>query len=312
MGRILVIGASNTDLVVTSERLPRPGESVIGNRFATFAGGKGANQAVAARRAGSEVAMMMAVGDDLFGGQMLKNMEAEGIDASLAQVIAGEASGVALIMVGQNGENMISVALGANLKLEPQAVEKVDFSRYTHVLLQLEIPLATVCAAAHRAKDAGCSVILTPAPVSGELPADLYPAVDLLLPNRGELELITRHPIQSEADLAEAARKMHALGSRAVLVTLGAEGSLLFDAAGAHRFGAIEVNAVDTVGAGDCFSGSLAAALAEGRPMQDAVRFATAAAALSVQRPGAQCSYCQRTEIDEFLAKTKIVSGAAD
>ena len=295
--RILVIGSANTDMVIKAERLPSPGESIIGERFEIFAGGKGANQAVAASRAGGSVTFLGAVGQDAFGEQTAANLARDAIDTSLLKAVPGVASGVALIIVGKEGENLIAVAPGANLHLTPQDLERVDFSRYGTILLQLEIPLDTVEAAIVRAQAAGCRVILNPAP-SVRVPEGLLNGIDILVPNRGELALLSGQPVETEADLLSAARGLHQhQGVRWVIVTLGAMGALWFDGAATHRQAGLRVAAVDTVGAGDCFIGALAAALGQGRAMPEALSFASAAAALSVQKPGAQPSFPTEPEI---------------
>ena len=292
---VLILGFVNTDLVIRSPRLPRPGETVLGGEFYQAAGGKGANQAVAAARATGEhgrVAFIGAVGDDDYGRESRRGLLAEGIDCSHLKEIASVASGIALILVDEHGENLISVASGANARLLPADVDAFPTSLFQQCkvfLACLESPLATVERGLTRAKEQRLITILNPAPVEDSAAVKkLLPLVDLLTPNELELAALAGIPVDTLESAAAAAKIVLSLGARQIIVTLGAAGSVVVDETGtAHHIPAFPVTPIDTTAAGDCFSGSLAAALAEGQPLLTAARFASAAAALSVTRRGA-------------------------
>ncbi len=303
MKRVLVIGSSNTDMVIRVPRIPRPGETILGGTFTMAAGGKGANQAVAAARAGGRVTFVARVGDDVFGERALANFETDGLDARFIVRTAGSASGVALINVDEHGENSISVASGANTLLSIVDVDRADdaFAAADIVLLQLESPLETVEAAARKAGERGVPVVLNPAPAR-PLEDGLLRRVAVLTPNEHEAEILTGVAVRDERGAREAAARLHARGPATVVITLGERGVF----AAAREFegllSAFKVDPVDTTAAGDVFNGALAVALAEKLPLVDALRFAQAAAAISVTRPGAQPSAPMREEIDAFLA----------
>ncbi len=304
--RVTVVGSANTDMVVRVPRAPLPGETVLGADFQRLAGGKGANQAVAAARAGAEVTFVGAAGADEFGQSARRSLAAEGIDVSAFAEIEDVASGVALIFVDHSGQNSIAVAPGANSLLTPeyvwqhrQLVETADI-----VVLQLEVPLAVVEEAARLAKDAGVPVLLDPAPAQ-ELPDTLLQCVSVLTPNELEMQQLVRFDDAVSGTPELAARKLSERGCQSVIVTLGEEGAVWFRRSGDLRCSGDRVRAVDTTGAGDVFTGALAAELGRGRPEKEALAFATAAAGLSVQRPGAQASAPGRLEIDAVV-------GAAD
>jgi len=305
VSRILVIGSSNTDMVIRVAALPRPGETVLGGEFAINGGGKGANQALAAARAGGAVTFLARVGDDDFGRRALDGLGAAGIDTGPCIVDADSPSGVAQILVDAHGENCIAVAPGANARLVPGdlAAAGGHFLPGNLVLLQLETPLATVAAALADAREAGCRTVLNPAPAQ-PLAGDLLALVDLLTPNESEAEHLTGIPVSDDASAAAAADALHGQGVATVLLTRGARGVFLFEGAGnggQRAFPAFEVNAVDSTAAGDVFNGCLVAALAEGRDLGEAIPFAQAGAALSVQCPGAQDSVPGRAAIEAFL-----------
>ena len=303
--RIVVVGSSNTDLVVTLPALPKPGETLLGGDLLTAQGGKGANQAVAAARLGAAVTLVGCVGDDDFGATSLAQYAREGMDTSRIRVVAGAPSGVALIFVGATGENMIAVAPGANLRLTPADIEAAApvIQAADVLLLQLETPLATVLSAARLAHAAGVKVILNPAPAQ-PLPASLLALVDVLTPNEREALLVSGLP--ADAAPMAAAVRLHSLGVKTVVITLGAAGALIKTAEqAAFTAPGFRVPAVDTVAAGDAFNGGLAVALAQGQPLATAVRFANAVAAVAVTRPGAQASLPSAQEAAAFLEARK-------
>lgn len=300
---ILVIGSSNTDMIVKADRIPLAGETVLGGEFLTAPGGKGANQAVAAARAGGEVVFIARVGNDGFGKQALAGFAKEGIDTEHVITDAVAPSGVALIVVAKNGENSIAVAPGANRKLSREDIEnaKALFSRVALVVMQLETPLEAVQAAADLAESAGTPIILNPAPASA-LPLELLRKLTVLTPNETEAELLTGIKIESFDDAGRAASVFRAMGVQTVAITLGARGAFVATDDRMFTVPAFRVDAVDTTAAGDTFNGALAVALAEGEPIESAVHFANAAAAISVTRLGAQPSVPRREEILRLLA----------
>jgi ribokinase len=299
---IVVVGSSNTDLTVFTGYLPSPGETVLGGKLERAGGGKGANQAVAAARAGGQVAFVARVGDDDFGHSTLGNLKQEGICADFVTIDPEAASGVALIMVEKSGENLIAVAPGANARLTPADVHaaREAIAEADVLLVQLEIPLETVAAAVHAAREAGTRVMLNPAPAPPEGLADeVLRGIDYLTPNTGEAaRLLDAPPDLSAGELAEG---LVAAGVGAVALTLGASGVCVHDGSTHAVIAAPKVEPVDTVGAGDCFAGALAVALAEGMPLRRAAHFAVCAAALSVERVGAQPSMPRRAEIDRLV-----------
>lgn len=298
---ILVIGSSNTDMVIRTEHLPLPGETVIGGTFFMNPGGKGANQAVAVARLGGQVAFVCKTGSDIFGHQAQQLFSEEGIDSSYVFSDTKNPSGVALITVDTHAENCIVVAPGANahltvadLKHSDRAVEKADI-----VLLQLEIPMETVEEAAVMARRLGKKVVLNPAPAS-KLSPRLLESLYVITPNETEAEMISGIHIVDGASAEAAARKIASMGVPNVIVTLGTRGALVFDGTDCEIVPACKVQAVDTTAAGDVFNGALVVALAEGRSLTEAARFACKASAISVTRVGAQSSVPYRTEVDIF------------
>jgi ribokinase len=303
MKNVLVVGSSNTDMIIRVPHIPRPGETILGGAFSMAAGGKGANQAVAAARAGGRVTFVARVGDDLFGRQALEGFARDGIDARSVLATPGSASGIALITVDERGENSISVASGANALLSIADVEAAGgaFAAADIVLLQLESPPETVEAAARAAKGKGIPVILNPAPARS-LDDGLLRLVSVLTPNEHEAEFLTGIAVTDAGSAMKAAARLRARGAAAVIVTLGEKGVCASAEAYEGHTPAFEVQPVDTTAAGDVFNGALAVALAEKRSLGDAIRFAQAAAAISVTRPGAQPSAPDQAEIGAFLA----------
>lgn len=305
--RIVVVGSSNTDMVVTTPRLPRPGETLLGGRFLQAAGGKGANQAVAAARAGARVTLVARVGDDLFGRAAIEGFEHEGIDTRYVSIDPDEPSGVALILVDGKGENLISVAPGANATLQPCHVDQAAavIAEADLLLTQLETPLTSVRRALEIAQAAGVPVLLNPAPAPTQsLPEDLFAGVSVLTPNRVELAQITGRSVDTREFIHSSCKYLLDRGTGSVVVTLGAEGAAFVSREGVEPIPPYPVSPLDTVGAGDCFSACLAVALAEGRPPVEAACFAAVAAALSTTRTGAQPSMPARAEVDAACAGT--------
>jgi ribokinase len=301
---VVVVGSSNTDMILRVSHVPRPGETLLGGEFLTAAGGKGANQAVAAARAGGRTAFVARLGSDSLGDEALANFRKEGLDVSRVVRDKVKPSGVALIFVGADGENSIGVAGGANQRLSPGdiAAARGVISRGRILLVQLETPLKTVEAAARLARRAGAEVILNPAPAQ-KLPSALLRNVSILTPNESEAELLTGVKATGVASAALAARILLGRGVGTVIVTLGAAGALVATRSGEWQVPGFRVRAVDTTAAGDVFNGALAARLAEGAPLLEAVRFANAAGALSVMRHGAQPSIPSRSAINRLLKK---------
>ena len=285
-GSVLVIGSINADLVVTLDRLPEPGETVTGGRFARHGGGKGANQAVAAARAGARVRFAGAVGDDDLGAAAIEQLAAEGVDVGAIARLDGEATGVALIAVDREGRNQIAVASGANARvgaaLVARALEAAALGPGDVVLVGFEVPDAAVVAGARAAAEAGARAILNPAPAR-DLPGGLLGHGVLLTPNGLEAAALT-----GETEPAAAARALARCTNAPVVVTVGADGALLAERDGIVAIPAPEVEVVDTTGAGDAFNGALAAGLAAGAGVEEAARRAVEAASASVRRAGAR------------------------
>ncbi|HEX4836108.1 MAG TPA: ribokinase [bacterium] len=304
MVTVCVVGSLNMDLVVRAPRLPRVGETVTGGTFATFPGGKGANQAVAAARLGARVAMMGTVGDDAFGRQLIDGLTREAIDVAHVRVDAGAATGVAMIGVDGEGRNMIMVASGANVRVR---AADVDAARDAVIgarvlLLQLEVPLEAVLRAAAMARAAGALVCLDPAPAV-PLPDALYACVDVINPNEVEAQTLTGVEIRSIADAERAAVVLQARGPRVAVVKLGDRGAFYLAPDARGHVPAVVTRAVDTTAAGDAFAAALGVALGEGRGVPDAVAFATRAAGIKVTRMGAQAGMPTRAEVEEAVRR---------
>lgn len=287
MKNILVIGSSNTDMVVRVGGLPLPGETVLGDQFQIFAGGKGANQAVAAQRAGATVRFLGAVGSDDFGKAAIDALVDEGIDTDAVQVIGGVPSGVALILVDQNGENCIAVAPGANAHITPEVVHEYGhiFPDVGFLLVQLEMPMDAVEKAIALAAENDVKVILNPAPAAS-LSDTLLKNLFCITPNASELKTLTGKDVRNAKTAAAAASVLLQRGVQNVVVTLGEAGALICNSDGTHHEKAVAVQVVDTTGAGDTFNGVFTAKLAAGKSLRDALRLAVAAATLSVQYAG--------------------------
>jgi ribokinase len=302
--RIAVIGSANTDLVTFADTFPRPGETIFGQRFDIGFGGKGANQAVAARLCGAEVLMIAKIGDDLFGEATIKNFQSFGIDTRHVQIVPGVSTGVAPIFVEPNGQNRIIVVKGANDHLTPPDVDaaSAELTAVDTIILQFEVPLPTIYHTVRFARTHGVRCIVNPAPA---LSADLasLTAADYFIPNETEAETLTGLPVRSLQDAQACATALLAKGFRRVVLTLGARGSLIAGPEGSVHVPAFPVTAVDTTGAGDAFIGSLATWLTEGLPEQEAVADANLYAALSTTRVGTQKSFPTRAAFEAKRAK---------
>jgi len=302
---IVVVGSSNTDMVVKGDRLPAPGETVVGGSFVMAAGGKGANQAVAAARLGAGVTFVAKVGADVFGDQAIAGYRKEGIVTDFILRDPDHHTGVALILVDDKGENLISVASGANHHLEPRDVEKAAERIRTAdvVVVQLEIPMDAVACAARLASEVGVPVILDPAPApAGPLDSDLLRHIAYLKPNATEAERLTGVRVEDEATARKAADKLRAGGVRDTIITLGAKGAFWLGPMGSGFLPGFRVEALDSTAAGDAFSGGLACGLARRLPLEESVRYASLVGALSVTRLGAQPSLPTGEEVRRFAA----------
>jgi ribokinase len=312
MPRVIVLGSSGHDLTIRLPRLPAVGETCLGGALERGPGGKGANAAVAARKAGAEVVLITAYGDDLFGRATREDNARAGLDLSHARVVASAPGQVALIFVDGEGRNQIGVAPGASARFLPGDIDRLpdDLFRRKDVLLAcLELPLETVARGLERAHCAGVTTILNPAPADPSIQgAGLVKHVDVITPNQEELRALTGLPAGTIAEAQRASARLLERGWRTVIATLGDQGCLLSTRDEFHHLPALRVEAVDTVGAGDAFNGALAVALTEGFGLRDAARWANVAAALATTRPGAQSGLPGRPEIathhERYIGKT--------
>lgn len=285
--KILIIGSSNTDMVVKTKEFPKPGETVLGGTFMMNPGGKGANQAVAAARLGADVRFVAKLGEDIFGKQAMTGFEREGLDTSFIVHTPNFASGVALITVSESGENEIVVASGANMDLKPTDLPNTIFEDVAFVLIQLEIASATVRYIIQKCAQLGLKLIVNPAPAI-RLDDDLLKNVYLITPNETETQILTGIYPENEQQLKQATNIFKEKGVRNVIITLGKKGVYVDAPYLTGMLPAVEVTAIDTTAAGDVYNGALVAALANGKPWLDACNFAANAAAISVTRMGAQ------------------------
>jgi ribokinase len=304
---VIVFGSINMDLVARTPRLPAPGETLMGHSFESIPGGKGANQAVAAARLGIPTQLVGRVGNDKFGQELLQGLQASLVGCDPILIDDSIHSGVAMIAVDDASENHIIVIPGAN-----GHVDQADVTRLQAILpgaivllLQLEIPLAAVVAAAQAAKQAGVQVILDPAPAHPDLPDDLYPLIDIITPNQVEASQLVGFPVTDWASAENAALVLLQRGVHTAIVKLGSIGALCLSPTQMFHIPAFPVTPVDTVAAGDAFNGALAAALASRFPLRLASSHAAAAAALAVTKPGAQLSLPTRSQLDAFLKKNQ-------
>lgn len=302
--RVVVVGSLNLDLVTTADRRPNAGETLVGRSFATFVGGKGLNQAIAAARLGAHTSMVGRVGQDAFGQRLRRALAADAIDDAFVQDDADASTGTATIIVDAQGDNSIIVVAGANGRLSLADVEQAaDAIRAADVLvMQLEVPLPTVQRAAEIARAAGVRVLLNPAPAQ-PLPDDLLRLVDVLVPNESETALLTGQAVSDNASAARAAQALLQRGVGAVVLTLGPRGALLATAAQTERIPGYRVQVVDTTAAGDAFCGALAVQLASGQPLPAAARFANAAGALATTVLGAEPAMPRAEAVRAFVAQ---------
>lgn len=301
-GKLVVLGSINADHILNLKSFPAPGETVTGNQYQVAFGGKGANQAVAAGRSGADIAFIACVGDDDTGERVRQQLSKDGIDTSPVRVISGESTGVALIFVNGEGENVIGIHAGANAALSPLLVEaqKTLIADASALLMQLESPVESVFAAAQIANNNNTTVILNPAPAR-QLPDELLALVDIITPNETEAETLTGIRVDNDTDAAKAAQALHDKGIEMVIITLGQRGVWASVNGQGTRIPGFNVKAIDTIAAGDTFNGALVTALLEDKPLKDAIRFAHAAAAIAVTRKGAQPSVPWRSETDDFM-----------
>ena len=299
MRKIIVIGSSNTDMVIKAHKLPLPGETILGGDFLMNLGGKGANQAVATARLACSTVFISKIGDDVFGKMALAQFEKEGIHTDFVFTDSEHPSGVALINVDRRGENSITVASGANAFLLPADIDKAAaiFERDDIILMQLETPIQTIEYVVNKFHKTGATIILNPAPAT-KLNIEILRNISVITPNETEVETITGVCVQTEEGLQEAASILKETGIKNVVITLGARGAYVLSDEFEGIVPAPKVKAVDTTAAGDCFNGALAVALLEQKPLKDAVAFACKVAALAVQKMGAQSSIPYRHELE--------------
>jgi ribokinase len=301
--RITVVGSLNMDLVIRSPHIPQPGETILGSDFQTIPGGKGANQAVAAARLGGEVSMVGRLGQDSFAGGLLDNLADSGVDTAHVQKDAEAPTGVALIVVDDNGENSIVVASGANMRLTEADVQDAErvIAEANVLILQLEVPLAAVIRSAQIAREHEVPVILNPAPAR-ELPGEMFELVDVLIPNETETALLSGQRSRNTEELMQAAHKLLECGVGSVVVTHGKRGALLVsNEHGSIDFEAFKIDPVDTTAAGDAFAAGLAVHLAAGHPLPEAIQWGNAAGALAAMRFGAQTSAPSHDEVEKLI-----------
>ena len=303
MNKLVVLGSVNADHVLQVASFPRPGETLLGHGYAVIPGGKGANQAVAAARLGADIAFIACVGDDSFGHKMIKEFALDGINTQAVMVETDKPTGIAMIQVAATGENSICISAEANACLTPerlmphnQLIEQADT-----LLMQLETPIATITRAANIAKQAGTRVVLNPAPAQ-PLSDELLAVVDLITPNETEAELLTGIKVTDMASAQVAANVLHVKGISEVMITLGSQGVWISTDGIGKQVKGFRVDAVDTTAAGDTFNGGLLAGSQSGLALDEAIRFAHAAAAISVTRVGAQTSIPSKAEVTAFLA----------
>jgi ribokinase len=299
---VISFGSINMDLVVRTPRFTKPGETITGSDFYTAAGGKGANQAVAAGRLGANSLLFGRVGDDIFGKNLLNNFKENNVDTKGVKIDNRFPTGTALITVDDNAENMIIIIPGTNGAVDKSDIDSMvtSFKDAKILMLQLEIPMGSIVAAAKAAKENGVKVMLDPAPAC-ELPDELFRLCDFITPNETEAEILTGVKVDSPSSAKDAAVVLHNKGVKAVIVKMSSKGSYFYDGKSEIYFPAYKVEPVDTVAAGDAFNGGFAAAYAEGKPLEEILQWANACGALSTTKPGAQPSMPSRDALLTFL-----------
>ena len=307
MSNIIVVGSLNADLVVRTPRFPQPGETISGEDLQIIPGGKGANQAVAAARQGTPTAMVGRVGNDSFGPELIGNLKQNGVDTSHVQVDSESATGTAIIVVDEKGQNSIVLSPGGNGRVTPADLDNLSFADASLLLLQLEIPVAAVLAAAKRAKESGLRVLLNPAPAR-PLPEELLSLPDFIVPNESELSLLTELPVQDIPSAEKAAKTLLERGIQNVIVTLGANGALIVNRELTKHIPSFKVDVVDSTAAGDAFIGGFASALLQNKSMEEAVQYGCACGALAATKFGAQPSLPTKKEVETFLRQSSITN----
>lgn len=304
MKKLTVLGSINADHVISVPYFAKPGETLTGHSYHIAYGGKGANQAVAAARLGAKVSFIGCIGDDDIGQAMKTEFEKDGINTRPIKSIANEMTGIAMIQVAESGENSIVISAGANGHLDETVVAefKSEIAQADYLLMQLETPLPAIIQAAKIAKENNTQVVLNPAPAR-ELPDELLSLLDMITPNETEAEILTGVKVVDEVSAKQAAQVFHQKGIQKVLITLGSKGVFVSENGQGEIVAGFRVNAVDTTAAGDTFNGGLVTAMLEDKPLDEAIRFAHAAAAISVTRKGAQPSIPTRQETFDFLSQ---------
>ncbi len=302
MGKILVIGSLNMDLVTSVQKMPRVGETLLGDSFKQVPGGKGANQACASARLGGDVVMIGHVGNDNFGDTLISSLGNDGVDISCIQKVEDVSTGIAVIMVDNSGDNSIVVVPGANYTLTNKDIDNsIKYIREADIVVtQLEIPVETVKYSLKRAKEHGKYTILNPAPAK-KLDDELIENIDLLTPNETELEVLSGITISTEDEILKAAKVLIDKGIKELIVTLGSDGCLYINSDGFKRFSSYKVEAVDTTAAGDSFTAAIAVGLSEGKQIDEVIDFASKVGALTVTKAGAQSSLPYRNEVLNFM-----------
>ena len=300
--KLIVLGSVNVDHILNVPKFPKPGETLSGSNYKISFGGKGANQAVAAGRLGANIQFIAAVGNDELGNKIKQQLNNDNINTCSVACIEGQNTGVALILVNAQGENQIAIHAGANAQVTTEYLLKYkdDIINADAILMQLETPLATIEQAAKLAKQHQTQVILNPAPAQ-KLSDDLLKHIDIITPNETEAEYLTGIKVLTEQDAEQAAMILHKKGIETVIITLGSKGAWVSSAQRGAIIAGFKVQVIDTIGAGDTFNGMLVTALLEGKTLEQAVKYAHAAGALSVTKPGAQTAVPFRNEVEEFL-----------
>ncbi len=303
---LIVLGSSNVDYILKVPRFLMPGETLSGEQYQVALGGKGANQAVAAGRAGANIHFISAVGDDDIGQRAIDQFLKDGINTDLMKIIPDEKTGVALIFVNQEAENMIGIYAGANAHVDAKFIEPYldKITQAGALLMQLETPIEGLELAAHHAKKAGVKVVLNPAPAKA-LPDHFLANIDLITPNETEAKILTGIDVETDEDAQRASNVLHEKGIETVIITLGKRGAWVSTKGVGELISGFVVKAIDTIGAGDTFNGVLVTALLEGKSLKEAVLIGHAAGALAVTKEGAQPAIPWRKEIDQFLEKVK-------